>query len=112
MRDRCKGSGGRMRDLVIIGWSLFAAACTWGLAARRMTATIARLRADTHCEIGHWQDQAARARARTAQLERELASWSAGCRQGRDDVVSIVPMLLAARGHQQCLCQTGTESSQ
>ena len=57
---------------------------------------------------GRWQT----ALPRAAQLERELASWSAGCRQGREDVVSIVPMLLAARGQQQCLCQTGTESSQ
>jgi hypothetical protein len=101
-----------MNGLVIIGWSVIAAACTWGFAARRMAATIARLRADTRREIGHWQDQAARARTRAAQLERELASWSAGCRQGREDVVNIVPMLLAAGGHQPCMCQTASEGSQ
>jgi len=100
-----------MTTLEIVGWSVIAATFAWGLTLRRAAAMIAALRADTQREIRHWQDQAARARLRAAQLERELASWSAGCRQGREDVVSIVPTLLAASSHRACMCQTGTEVS-
>lgn len=100
-----------MSDLAIIGWSAIAATFTWGLAVRRAAATIARLRADMNREVLHWQAAAGRARTRAIQLERELARWSEGCRQGREDVVSILPMLMAAQDHAPCLCQTGTEGN-
>jgi hypothetical protein len=99
-----------MSVLTIICWSLIAATVAWGLTLRRAAASIARLRADTEREIRHWQAHAARERSRAVQLERELARWSDGCRQGREDVVSIMPMLLAAQGHQACLHQTGTDT--
>ncbi|HUZ24036.1 MAG TPA: hypothetical protein VMV07_09755 [Streptosporangiaceae bacterium] len=98
-----------MNVLTIICWSVVAATVAWGLTLRRAAAAIAILRLDTEREIRHWQDQAARARSRAVQLERELVRWSDGCRQGREDVVNMVPMLLAAHGHQPCLCQTGTD---
>lgn len=47
-------------------------------------------------KIRHWQDEAARARTHAAQLERDAETWAAGCRQGRDDVITIVPLLVAA----------------
>jgi hypothetical protein len=53
-----------------------------GVTLRRAVATIAALRSDSEREITHW---------------RELISWSDGCRQGREDVASIVPLLPAAQ---------------
>jgi hypothetical protein len=38
-------------------------------------------------------------------------SWSDGCRQGREDVASIVPLLLAAQG-QQPSRPTATDAGQ
>jgi hypothetical protein len=99
-------------DLLITLWSLIAAAVTWWLAARHHAGALNAERAAALREIRHWQDQAGRARLRAAQLERELASFEEGCRQGREDVVSLVPTLLAAGGHQaSCSCHHGTDGS-
>jgi hypothetical protein len=97
--------------LTVIFWSAISATLVWGITLRQAGAAIAAERAAAAGEVRHWQDQAAQARARADQLERELASWSEGCRQGREDVVSIMPMLLAAQGHRSCLPQTGTDSA-
>jgi hypothetical protein len=101
-----------MTVLAIIVWSAIAATVAWRLAIRRTAVTIAAMRAQAEQEIRHWQDLAARERLRAGQLERELTSWSEGCRQGREDVVNIVPMLLAANGRQACLCHSGADASQ
>jgi chromosome segregation ATPase len=84
-----------MDVLETIAWSLIAATATWGLAASRTAAALARARAEMRAELRHWQNDAARARTRAEQLEREMASWAAGCKQGREDVVSILPLLVA-----------------
>ena len=84
-----------MYALETIAWSLIAATATWGLATSRAAAALARARAEMRAEVRHWQDDAARARARAEQLEGEMASWAAGCKQGREDVVSILPLLVA-----------------
>jgi hypothetical protein len=84
--------------LTIIGWSVIAATVAWGITLRRAAAAIAALRAETEREITHWRELATRERSRSVQLHRELLSWSDGCRQGRQDVASIVPLLLAAQG--------------
>jgi hypothetical protein len=84
--------------LTIIGWSVIAATVAWGITLRRAAAAIAALRAETEREITHWRELATRERSRSVQLHRELISWSDGCRQGREDVASIVPLLLAAQG--------------
>jgi hypothetical protein len=104
--------GDQMNILVIIAWSMVAATVAWGLTLRRTAAAIAMLRADTAREIRYWQDQTARARTRTAQLERELASWAEGCRQGREDVASIMPMLLKAHAQPTCVCQAAAGGRQ
>ncbi|HEY6480645.1 MAG TPA: hypothetical protein VIZ00_11480 [Streptosporangiaceae bacterium] len=101
-----------MSVLGILGWSVIAATLAWGLTLRRAGAAIAALRADADREIRHWSSLATRERTRAMQLERELERWSEGCRQGREDVVSIVPMLLAAQGRPACLCRPGTDIAQ
>jgi hypothetical protein len=97
--------------LTIIGWSVIAATAAWGVTLRRAGAAIAALRADTEREITHWRELATRERSRSVQLHRELLSWSDGCRQGREDVASIVPLLLAAQG-QQPSRQAATDADQ
>ena len=94
-----------MNVLGILGWSVIAATLAWGLTLRHASATIAAVRAEAEREIRHWAALAARERTRAVQLERELERWCEGCRQGREDVASIVPMLLAARP--ACGCQPG-----
>jgi hypothetical protein len=97
--------GDHMSVLTTICWCAIAATTAWGLTLRRANAAIAEVRASSRREIRHWQDEAARARSRASQLEGELASWSEGCRQGRADVVSLMPALLAAQARDACLCQ-------
>ncbi|HUL28197.1 MAG TPA: hypothetical protein VLW44_20740 [Streptosporangiaceae bacterium] len=81
--------------ILIIGFGIGAAVGWWrGLA--RADAAIARARAAMAHETRHWQDAAARATAEAARVAREAQTWAAGCRQGRDDVISIVPLLMAA----------------
>lgn len=104
--------GDHMSVLTTICWCAIAATVAWGLTLRRATATIAQIRASTQRETRLWQDEAARARTRAAQLERERAMWSDGCRQGREDVVSIMPALLAAQARDVCLCQTAGSKSE
>jgi hypothetical protein len=101
-----------MSLLGILGWAVIAATLAWGLTLRHASETIAALRVEADREIRHWSALAARERTRAMQLERELGRWAEGCRQGREDVVSIVPMLLAAQGHPACLCQSGTDIAQ
>ncbi len=108
---RLRLRGAPVSALTVIFWSAISATLVWGITLRRASAAIAAERAAAAREVRHWADQAARARARADQLERELASWSEGCRQGREDVVSIMPMLLAAQGHHTCLPQTGTDGA-
>jgi hypothetical protein len=93
-----------MNVLTTICWCAIAATTAWGLTLRRATATIAEARDSHRRDVRRWQDEAARARTRAAQLERELAMWSDGCRQGREDVVSMMPVLLAAQARDACLC--------
>jgi hypothetical protein len=101
-----------MNVLSILGWSVIAATLAWGLTLRHASATIAALRADAEREVRHWSALATRERTRAIQLERELERWCEGCRQGREDVASIVPMLLAAQGRPACLCQPGADIAQ
>jgi hypothetical protein len=85
-----------MSVLIIIAFAATAALTAWRLALTRSSATISRLRQEMQEEVRYWQAESARAKVRTAQLEKEVASWSAGCRQGRDDLVAVLPLIIAA----------------
>jgi hypothetical protein len=91
--------GEHMTVLEIMAWSLIAATVAWGLAMSRAAAAISRLRRDMQDEVRHWQDDAAVARAQAAMMASEMASWAAGCKQGREDMMSVVPLLVSA--HEQ-----------
>lgn len=89
-----------MIPLEIIAWSVISATTTWGLTLRHASAEIHRLRAEMRDEIRHSQAETARARTHAAQLSRELASWTEGCKQGRAEVMTLMPLLLARSGHE------------
>jgi hypothetical protein len=76
---------------------------TWQSARSRaraqMRRELARIRADTRREVNHWQEAAARANAEAARVAREAEAFKAGCQSGREDVISIVPLLVAAQRH-------------
>ena len=86
-----------MNGLMTIAWAILAAATAWGLTLAHATATINRLQATRRKELRHWKDEAARARAHAAQLAQDAAAWAAGCKQGREDVMTIMPLLVAAQ---------------
>ncbi len=93
-----------MNGLTVILLMIMAAVAAWAFTMLRVSGQAARLRAEiaridrlARQEIAHWQDEAARARTRAAQVERDSKAWAAGCKQGRDDVISVVPLLIAAQ---------------
>ena len=85
-----------MAVLETIGWAVLAAAAAWTVAMCAALVVLSRHRAAMQREVRHWQAEAIRAAALTAQLKQEIEMWSKGCQQGRDDVISIVPLLVAA----------------
>jgi hypothetical protein len=93
-----------MNPLTIAALMIMAAVTAWGFTTARAAAQHSRLRAEmvriereARREIRHWQDEAARARTHEAQVARDAANWAAGCKQGREDVATVVPLLLAAQ---------------
>jgi hypothetical protein len=90
--------------LTIATLMIMAAVTAWGFTMARASAHHSRLRAEmariereARKEIQHWRDEAARARTHAAQIARDAANWAAGCKQGRDDVITVVPLLIAAQ---------------
>ena len=91
-------NGGAVIPLEIAAWAVIAATAAWGLTLWHASAVIRQVRAEASGEIQRAQAGAMRARARAAQLSRELASWTDGCRQGREDMMTLMPLLLAQSG--------------
>ena len=83
--------------LDIIGWSFVAATTAWGLTLLWARLELAQHAAATHEEVRYWRAETARARAVAAQLKNEIATWSRGAQQGREDVMAIMPLLVAAQ---------------
>jgi hypothetical protein len=81
---------------LLIG-ATFGAAVAWWFATQRTAELLTQHRVDAHRELRYWKEAAERANAEAHRLAREAESWSAGCKQGREDVISIVPLLVAAQ---------------
>lgn len=81
--------------VVLAGLSglLIGAAVAWRAALAWANAEVGRVRARMQDQIGYWQDQAERARASAANVAEQTAAWVAGCRQGREDVLSLARAL-------------------
>lgn len=95
-----------MNGLTVAILMIMAAVIAWGctmvfVSARysRVREEIVRIEQMARREIQHWKDEAARARTHAAQIARDNETWAAGCKQGRDDVIGVVPLLIAAQEH-------------
>ncbi len=104
-------AGERMSVLLTLVWCLMGAVAGWGITSVRAAMELSRARAQMRREIRAWQEETQRFKARADQLAQEKESWVAGIKQGRDDVITMVPLLIAA---QQRLMGLGraTEASQ
>ena len=108
-----------MNGLTVAVLMIMAAVMAWGFTMAFASAQHSRLRDEMarveqlmRREIQHWKDDAARARSHAAQVARDSATWAAGCKQGRDDVITVVPLLIAAQeqGKEGAACsQRGTQ---
>jgi hypothetical protein len=93
-----------VNGLTVAALMIMAAVAAWGFTMMRACAHHSRLRAEmarfereARREIQHWTDEAARARSHAAQIARDAANWAAGLKQGREDVITVVPLLIAAQ---------------
>ena len=75
-----------------IGWR-----AARGRARAELGEQMAQARAEMRREVTHWQEAAARATAEAARIAREAEAYQAGCKHGREDVISIMPLLVAAQ---------------
>jgi phage protein D len=82
---------------LLIGVGVGVPAGRWS-AKRRAARTLSRAERAMRRELAHWQDAAARATAEAARVAREAEAFKAGCKYGREDVISIMPLLVAAHG--------------
>ena len=86
--------------LLAIGAAVAPVISWWAARSQGRAETrrqLARARVDMHREVNHWQEAAARANAEVARIAREAEAFKAGCQSGREDVISIVPLLVAAQ---------------
>src|SRR6516164_8489691 len=81
---------------LLLGLGVGIAIGRW-LATRRAAATLACAETAMRKELIHWQETAERATAEAARVGREAEAYKAGCKHGREDVISIMPLLVAAQ---------------
>jgi len=86
-----------MAVLETIGWSLTAAALAWGLTMSWASVAMAWTRRAMQEEVDHWRAEAARAWRVVDQLKQEAVVWSRGRQDGREDLMALMPLLVAAR---------------
>jgi len=74
---------------------------------RSARAIINRIAAQAQVESRQLKAEVARWRAHSARLSKEIEAWKAGHLEGRADVASIVPLLIAAQQEKvACTCST------
>jgi predicted nucleic acid-binding Zn-ribbon protein len=86
-----------MSELWFLLGAAISGAVVWWFASQRTADLLRQNRLMMNREIIYWQERAERATAEMQRLANEKESWSAGCKQGREDVISIVPLLVAAQ---------------
>jgi hypothetical protein len=86
-----------MGVLDVIGWSFVAAVTAWGVTLSWARLALAHSRTALQDDVRYWHAEAIKARDLAAQLKREIDTWSRGCQQGREDVIAIMPLLIAAQ---------------
>lgn len=86
-----------MTVLLAVVWLLAGTVAGWGVSTLRAALAMSRAREQMRREIRCWQAETERFKAVADRLAQEKESWAAGVRQGRDDVITIVPLLIAAQ---------------
>ena len=86
-----------MGVLQVMGWSFVAAVTAWGVTLSWARLALAHSRTGLEDDIRYWHGEAVKARDLAAQLKLEIDTWSRGCQQGREDVIAIMPLLIAAQ---------------
>lgn len=81
---------------LMIPLAAIVAVLAWGLTMIHVSGEIDKIAARKQEEIDYWKIEAASAKTYSAQVTRDKAAWLAGCRQGRADVISIMPLIMAA----------------
>jgi hypothetical protein len=94
----------------IIICSAIAAVVAWRLAWTRARTAITHIRNQAEAELSQRTAELMRWRARAGQLTKEVEAWKAGHLAGRTDVISIVPLLTAARDKVTCTCGAATQA--
>jgi hypothetical protein len=85
--------------LLALIWVFIGVALGWRFGSRRSTSqALTRARQQMRQEIRYWQEVAERSKVRADQLAQENEAWAAGYKQGREDVIKIVPHIAAQRG--------------
>ena len=87
-----------MNILTWLAGLVIGAAVAWQIARGYAAADLARLRVHLEEQIGYWQGEAERATLRATQLSEQTAAWAAGCRQGREDTLSLARALTQRTG--------------
>jgi hypothetical protein len=82
--------------VLLLGAGVGVALGRW-LTMHRAASTVSVAEARMRRELAHWQDAAERATAEAARIAREAEAYKAGCQHGREDVISIMPLLVAAQ---------------
>jgi len=101
-----------MMVMHIVGWSAVAAVVSWRLAWRRARAMIKWVTAQAQTDAEHWKAEAARWRANSARLAKEIEAWKVGHLEGRADIVSIIPLLIAAQHERAgCSCTAASQNT-
>ena len=77
-------------------WVFIGAAIGWRFGSRRSASrALAQAQQQMRREIRYWQEAAERSKVRADLLAQENEAWAAGYRQGREDVITIVPHIAA-----------------
>jgi hypothetical protein len=82
--------------LLALIWVFIGVALGWRFGARRSTSqALTQARQQMRQEIRYWQESAERSKVKADQLAQENEAWAAGYKQGREDVIKIVPHIAA-----------------
>jgi hypothetical protein len=77
--------------------AVISAVAIWVTMTARAAAARSRLEEEMRKEIDYLQGETERARARAAQIARDAAMWAAAWKEGRNDVIAIMPLIVSAR---------------
>lgn len=85
-----------MTVLYWMTWVAIAAVTVWAVMRTRTSAEMSRIEAEMRDEVKFWQDETSRARAHAAQVMRDTAIRADAWKEGRDDIIAIMPYVVSA----------------